>query len=440
MPVRKFDVAVIGGGMAGAVAAMTAAEADKSAGIVFNAGGATALSGGAVDICASPFISPRMKWEDLPDVKKSIRQTILSYSRHPYTLLSGESEHPGIDGLFENIKEAVEFVRGRLNGVGLSLDGSVEGLTPVPTSIGTWKLASLFQSTLMSGPPLSKAAVLGVTGLDFPDAAFLARLLESTLKAKASHPVENIDFVEVELESGRRWSLPELYERFRRPSKWKEFLGKAEKAADGKYGLLLVPPFVPYHSASAEAAVLGDGARLREIASTPVNAAGLRLSEALGKALAASGVERIKAKALRFDASNGIINKCLVSDEGETIGLEADKWVLATGKFAGGGIVKAGAFREKLLDLPVFCEGRETGDVWIKETLGESVTDRHEAFSVGVATDAHLRPVNSDREVIYENLFAAGAILEGYNYHADGCGLGVSILTGRLAGKKAASA
>ncbi len=437
MPVKKCDVAVIGAGMAGAVTAMTAAEAGKSVTVVHRAGGATSLSGGTVDICANPFVSPRMKWDKLLDVKNNIQECILAYPFHPYTLLSNNSASSQADTVFEKIAEAVEFIEARLRNAGLALNGEIGRQTPVPTSLGTWKLTSMFQSSVMAGPPHSNTAVLGVKGLDFPDAAFLAGMLESTLKAKASYPVETIDFVEVEMEGDRRWSLPELYERVSRPSKWNEFLEKAEKAAGGKYELLLVPPFIPYHSASAENAALADGARLREIASAPVNAAGLRLSEALDKALTDSEVEKIKAKAVSFDTSNGTINKCFISDESETFGLEADKWVLATGKFAGGGLVKEDGFREKLLDLPLFCEGEEIGNIWIKKTLGESVTDRHKAFSVGVATDSHLKPLNSDRKVIYDNLHAAGAVLGGYNYHADGCGLGMSILTGRLAGKGA---
>ena len=102
-------------------------------------------------------------------------------------------------------------------------------------------------------------------------------------------------------------------------------------------------------------------------------------------------------------------------------------------------ITKNDAFRENLLDLPLFCGDEPVGKIWTKKMLGASVLDRHDAFAVGLITDDSLKPVDADGQVIYSNLFAAGSILGGYNYHSDGCGMGVCILTGRLAGKEASA-
>ena len=52
-------------------------------------------------------------------------------------------------------------------------------------------------------------------------------------------------------------------------------------------------------------------------------------------------------------------------------------------------------------------------------------------------TDKRLHPLNEQREVPYANLFAAGAVLGGYDY-AGSCGFGVPILTGWLGGRWAA--
>jgi glycerol-3-phosphate dehydrogenase subunit B len=48
-----------------------------------------------------------------------------------------------------------------------------------------------------------------------------------------------------------------------------------------------------------------------------------------------------------------------------------------------------------------------------------------------------LHPLNEQGSVPYSNLFAAGAVLGGYEY-AGPCGFGVPILTGWLAGRFAA--
>jgi glycerol-3-phosphate dehydrogenase subunit B len=55
----------------------------------------------------------------------------------------------------------------------------------------------------------------------------------------------------------------------------------------------------------------------------------------------------------------------------------------------------------------------------------------------GLMTDKQLRPLNEEGVVPYANLYAAGAVLGGYDY-AGACGFGVPLLTGWLAGAWAA--
>jgi len=55
----------------------------------------------------------------------------------------------------------------------------------------------------------------------------------------------------------------------------------------------------------------------------------------------------------------------------------------------------------------------------------------------GLMTDKQLRPMNDGGSVPFANLFAAGAVLGGYEY-AGPCGFGVPLLTGWLAGTWAA--
>ena len=55
----------------------------------------------------------------------------------------------------------------------------------------------------------------------------------------------------------------------------------------------------------------------------------------------------------------------------------------------------------------------------------------------GLMTDKRLHPLDEDGGIPYSNLFAAGAVLGGYDY-AGPCGFGVPLLTGWLAGEFAA--
>jgi anaerobic glycerol-3-phosphate dehydrogenase len=65
--------------------------------------------------------------------------------------------------------------------------------------------------------------------------------------------------------------------------------------------------------------------------------------------------------------------------------------------------------------------------------------DAAEELRSGLRTDAELRPLDEEGQVPYSNLYAAGAVLGGYDY-AGPCGFGVPILTGWLAGRWAAKA
>ena len=63
--------------------------------------------------------------------------------------------------------------------------------------------------------------------------------------------------------------------------------------------------------------------------------------------------------------------------------------------------------------------------------------DAAEEMRLGLMTDRLLRPIGEGGEVPYANLYAAGAVLGGYDYSGP-CGFGVPILTGWLAGRNAA--
>jgi anaerobic glycerol-3-phosphate dehydrogenase len=84
----------------------------------------------------------------------------------------------------------------------------------------------------------------------------------------------------------------------------------------------------------------------------------------------------------------------------------------------------------------VFFEGRPAQDGGTRLQHLEYV-DPASAFRIGLGTDQRLHPLGGDGTAPYRNLFAAGAVLCGYDY-AGPWGFGVPILTGWLAGRWAA--
>ena len=58
---------------------------------------------------------------------------------------------------------------------------------------------------------------------------------------------------------------------------------------------------------------------------------------------------------------------------------------------------------------------------------------------MGISIGPDLRPTGARGEVLYENLYAAGSVIGGYDPTAERCGPGVDIVTGYLAGRNAAA-
>jgi glycerol-3-phosphate dehydrogenase subunit B len=153
-------------------------------------------------------------------------------------------------------------------------------------------------------------------------------------------------------------------------------------------------------------------------------------------AVAAAGVEVLAgavAAPARLDAPLEIAGRAL----------EARAYVLATGRFVGGGVVRERGLREPLLGLPILAaEGGQAG-VHLADRPAATLTLRHRRIdqpllSAGIQVDGRLRPLGEDGAPFHERLFAAGAILGGHEQAVDGTGLGLAILTGWLAGRGAA--
>ena len=64
-------------------------------------------------------------------------------------------------------------------------------------------------------------------------------------------------------------------------------------------------------------------------------------------------------------------------------------------------------------------------------------SDGHTLFECGLGFDSRFRPTDNRGKTYATNLYAAGSILCGYNYHVEKSGLGVALATGRAVGKYA---
>jgi anaerobic glycerol-3-phosphate dehydrogenase len=162
-----------------------------------------------------------------------------------------------------------------------------------------------------------------------------------------------------------------------------------------------------------------------ELLSAPPSPHGWRLQQAI-----ALGMQ--KADVTSFETTRGRITTAKAGDRT----IRADAFILATGRHIGGGLSGGHMTTEPLLKLGVFHEGQavtRTG-TRLQHLL---YLDPAEELRSGVSTDDHLHPLDDEGRVAFQNLYAAGALLGGYDYSGP-CGFGVPILTGWLAGRFAA--
>lgn len=162
-------------------------------------------------------------------------------------------------------------------------------------------------------------------------------------------------------------------------------------------------------SALEAAASLPVGEALAAAPSLP----GWRLHAAFEHALRAAGIEVIEGSVVDGLTPGRRVEAIEVLPEGgaQTLRLEARVYVLATGRFVGGGIVAAPRFGETVFASPVWADHLgERFDEADPIALTDPVrSEPQPLLAVGVHTDAAQRPVRGDAPHL-ENVFAAGAV------------------------------
>jgi anaerobic glycerol-3-phosphate dehydrogenase len=369
-------VLVIGGGIAGYCAALAARRNGADVTVVARAPGATALYAGGMEIV-----------DDL--------ESILDHQpNHPLTRL-------GIDavGLAAELDEAVSNLKLALGKDGLSFEGTWRTRGRYADIHGLARPANVVPETVARGElgALSgkRVAVVGVPEISDYDAASTAQALKELHSIEAF--AEDISIPDLPQAA----ALTDLYGR-RAPSP------RARGAAIAyPPGFTNLPP---------------DGF---ELLASPPSPHGWRLQQAIA-------LGTVSAEVTSLESAGGRVTNARAGNRS----FRADSFVLATGRHIGGGLRGGRSTVESLLGLGVFYDG------WPASSLGTRLhhleyLDPAEEMKLGVAADRRLHPLLEDGTAPYANLYAAGAVLGGYDYSGP-CGFGVPILTGWLAGRWAA--
>ncbi len=388
------DVLVIGGGMAGAAAALSARREGATVLLVARGPGATALSSGAADIAAV---------EDLP-VRDAAR-ALAERPGHPYARID---DLDAALGATSELLQSLGYAGGERN---LWL------LSP----LGCAKPAAMAQKAIAAGdlralPPDARPAVVALAGGQAIEARLQAAGLQRYFEKAFVLPV---DFYVHRGDALR--TVPEMAQDI---DVRRDELAQALRRAVQRSGAThLFMPTLGYACGIPDA-----GVPVFEMLSAPPSVPGLRLQRALEKALEAAGVETRTGIAEKSAGGGVQIVSGLTCEA-----IDPGAVVLATGRFIGGGIRSDSRLRETVFDLPAWAGDRQSMPALPSEELfAQKARGRHAGLAAGLRAGAGLR--------VGERIFAAGAVIGGYDQSRDEGGIGAAALLGIAAGKSAAAA
>jgi glycerol-3-phosphate dehydrogenase subunit B len=422
------DVVVVGGGLAGAVAALAAARSRSNASVGLVSRNETTLdqASGLIDVLG---YTP----EGEGPVADSFERIPNLPVDHPYRTV-------GVDGirealaLFDDVtgeaycgdetdKNAlVPTYAGRLKPTARYPAGVEAGLASEERNT---KLVGLERMTAFHA--LSAAERLG-RNLPYSVAGMSVRFPESALEGDI--PAE---------------SLPVAYARALDENPDTESDKPLREALAGRINLYLgleervgIPAVLGIEESEAIREQIEDelGARVFEVPMGPPSIPGRRLQNLLYDALQEAGVRvRTGWSVADAETAGGAIEVLRLSEDGtdRTERYEGSQFVLATGGVTGRGIQTD---RDSVTE-PIFgCHVEAPPDRY--DWFDGDALGAHPFAKFGVEIDQSMRPLNADGSPEFRNLRATGSVLGGYDFAAEKSGSGVSIATGYAAGTRAA--
>ncbi|MDR2851106.1 MAG: anaerobic glycerol-3-phosphate dehydrogenase subunit B [Desulfovibrio sp.] len=414
---RPTDVLVVGSGMAGLIAAITAASRGKSVRLAARGAGHLAVGNGCVDV---------LGYVDGEIVRGNPVDSISRLSGdHPYRRIGAET-----------VAESLAFFARLCAENGFDLAGGNGENQWIPTALGSFK-PTWFYTPAMNRETLSMADRIVITHMPWLKdchadmvKACLARqrrlmskdmYIEETAPFRAHRnltPLAAARFVDTE--AGERWLLSQLSQCLQRSS-------------SGRRTAVLLPPILGVTRSAEIRARLSEAldADLIEMASPPPGVGGLRIRRTLLRAAAGVGVTVMENAHVVEARVQGQRCVSLVCDAtGGEREVKADSFIIATGGFLNGGLVAApgGKVCEAIFGHALPAPER-TEDWTMPDML-----DSQPYAKLGVQTNTRLNPITPEGDALPDNVYFAGRTLAGYDFVNEKSGMGVAIATGYHAG------
>lgn len=406
----KFDTIIIGGGLSGLVCGIQLAKQGQRCVIISSGQSALHFSSGSFDLLnalpdGTEVVQP------LEGVKRLVEQVPC----HPYAKLGNEK----FEMLARKAKELLVE-----SGVVVNGDEKKNHyrISPMGTMHPTWLTLADHPDCLEEGRlPWKKIAIFNIVGfLDFYT-QFIADEFRKIGTESEIHLV-NFDALEYLRKNPSEMRSANIARMFDKQENLKE-LAELLKQKTNDCEAIVLPAIVGLNRT--------DGLEyLKQAISKPVvllptlppSVPGIRTQQRLRKCFQdTGGVYMLGDTVVRAEKEGNRITKVYSYNHGD-IPFVANNVVLATGSYFSQGLIATqDQVYEPIFGLDIsFMKEREQ---WYDLNL----FNKQEYQSFGVKTDRCFHGICQGQPL--ENLFVAGAILEGFNPVKEGCGAGVSVLS-----------
>ena len=400
-----YDLIVIGMGLSGLMAAKTAVEAGQRVLLVGKGMGSLCLFSNTIDVLGS--LPKNIKMKD------GLSQWIKDHPKHPYSKIGLEKIEDALSSFLSLFPPPYSFQ-------------TIDNMNCLlPTGAGTLRPTYLIPKTMVEGTWVEEGNTLIVGFKGFKD--FYAHYVGDQLKCRGI----NLQLLDPSYQELTATALARLMET----KSFRERIGseiKKQLQREAKIGL---PALLGVHNPMEVKEDLEEiiGAKVFEIPLLPPSIPGMRIFNRFKEWLIQKGVTFLLGYSVSKATTKG--KRCEgieVFHSPVTTSYSADRYILATGRFVGGGL-KADheTIFESIFNLPL--SQPPLREDWFRNSFFGDLP--HPIYRAGILTNASFQPVDERGSLVLENVRGAGSILAYHHAIDEKSREGIEIATGYMAAK-----
>mgnify|MGYP002760902420 FL=1 len=421
MAIRE-DVIVIGGGLAGSMAALEAADGDASVRLITHKKSTLRHASGLIDVLGyldeeEPVADPFAAISELPD-------------DHPYSIAGEAAIRDGLARFDEAVGDTYLGGHTDSNALLPTFGGAVKPTARYPAAAAAG-LASDSRDMLIVGFEELTEYNAGMLAdhLDAADVPFDVEGVELNFPGEYAHDSRVTRFA-------KRLDINEDVDHEGQTMGARQALADAVAPHVGDAERVGFPAFLgDDHTADVRADLERElGVDVFEIPMGPPSFPGMRLADQLKDALDDAGVHISAGNpVINYEADGDEIEAVIVDSKGREVPYHAEEFILATGGLVGKGI---DSDRDGTVEEPIFdCHIPHSDDRY--DWFDEEAFGNQPFAHFGVRIDEGMRPLDADGEPEFANLRAAGGVVGGTDPVTEKSQSGISLTTAAVAGQRA---